>query len=84
MQSVKMQVKMQTNSEIFHMIRERFIIEHQKFLLKYPDGTPYEIWSETQEFKDLVIVKTYLDKYISFKPFKLLQKKAMKIYNNQM
>ena len=69
-------------NEIFQIIRERYIIELNKFNLKY-DGTPYEIYSGLQEFTNLLDVKTYIDNYIAFKPYKLLQKKAMKIFNIQ-
>ena len=70
-------------NEIFQIIRERYILELNKFNLKYLDGTPYEIYSGLQEYTNLIDVKTYIDNYIAFKPYKLLQKNAMKIFNIQ-
>ena len=68
--------------ERFQIIKERYTIELNKFNLKY-DGIPYEVYYVLQEFQDLVDIKNYIDSYIAFKPYKLLQKKAMKILNIQ-
>jgi len=70
-----------SSSEIFEIIKEKYIFEMKKIEEKYPDGTEWEIKENDKDFINLCIVREYIQNYITFKPFKLLQKKAMKIFN---